>query len=1068
VPRDWAGAVADAVAERDQIISEAAALVAQAAKLLGQISRRDLVPDPRAVPSAHPVDAVVLDSLFKEASNACGRLGGADREYDALVRRQRRRQQEATSLWGRVADFFRDTFGWETRREQADELREAVDGLQREIDKHARRVEGAGGQLRTGLSWYCQNVADRLRRHGDEFSGLLALDPAAVLDWSDPDSARWVEAARTGRGHTPVLAPRLRVGRLDERVGDRLPRELKGEARDWLREAVVPFHAPAIVPFVGRNKTIVVEAPGQRSDEAVGLLQSLVCRALAVLGRQVKFTLLDPAGLGRAFPMQRFLPAARKPANDVATDLAAVLGDIRRINGEVLVTEGGLHELAPRQLDREPFDLVFVANFPKGYDRRAVETLLQICENGPRAGRYVFIHHNTDLQLPHGVEWERLENRYAIDLDRFRSADWADFEPDGPPPQALWEALADVVRESGKLREAFDWGEVVGIPSEADWWRERATDLISTPVGVRGAEDKVHVWFGKGDKGPCAHGLLAGQTGSGKSNFYHTLILGLAVRYPPDKLQLYLIDGKFGVEFEPYQTLPHARVVSLRSSPELARSVLDELYAEMERRNKQFRDRGVSDYTAFRGKHPDALPRLLLLVDEYDLLFDGDRDGLASERLGQLARQGRSAGIHMLLGKQTFGASGMLDQRNTFANFELHLSFKQNPDTIGGMTEFGRAGKELLRGCDGPGKFVMTPTGRDEDCVLGMAAKMDRDQLPRLVTALARRRGPAGGRKPVVFRGDQPPSVLDHQALRQRRAGQLRAESKDREGYARQDEAGPAGGLGLPRWQAAEHPLALWLGRRLTVHGQATAMLRRAPAENLILLAGDARTRAGVVGGTLVGLAALYRPAEIEVRVCYAGTDPDDPTIRAVELIVGAVLKPLGFAARVERDPARAEGEIDALSKELDARTAGSGRGRPGVLAVLIDPERMPALRRVGDPLTARAPRSDALRRLLADGPGCGLHVAVVAGGWLAFTQAFGKRQELPLFAHRVATQMSKDDSYDFLGDGEGSQLRADGGQLEAALYLNMTTNERRKFRPYAPLESPDELARLAGDLGRG
>ena len=128
----------------------------------------------------------------------------------------------------------------------------------------------------------------------------------------------------------------------------------------------------------------------------------------------------------------------------------------------------------------------------------------------------------------------------------------------------------------------------------------------------------------------------------------------MAVRYSPQELEIWLVDGKDGVEFQPYQNLPHVKVVSLQSAPELSRSILSELDGEKERRNSIFNQVGVSDFIAYRQQEQPLgnLPRIILIVDEYQELFIDDKEGEASQALLELASQGRSTGIHLLLGSQ--------------------------------------------------------------------------------------------------------------------------------------------------------------------------------------------------------------------------------------------------------------------------------------------------------------------------------------------------------------------------------------------------------------------------------
>ena len=67
------------------------------------------------------------------------------------------------------------------------------------------------------------------------------------------------------------------------------------------------------------------------------------------------------------------------------------------------------------------------------------------------------------------------------------------------------------------------------------------------------------------------------------------------------------------------------------------------------------------------------MPRILLIIDEYQELFFNDKEDTASRQLLILAQQGRSAGIHMLLASQRFGAEGMRNQTGILGNIHLRM-----------------------------------------------------------------------------------------------------------------------------------------------------------------------------------------------------------------------------------------------------------------------------------------------------------------------------------------------------------------------------------------------------------
>ena len=77
---------------------------------------------------------------------------------------------------------------------------------------------------------------------------------------------------------------------------------------------------------------------------------------------------------------------------------------------------------------------------------------------------------------------------------------------------------------------------------------------------------------------------MIGLPGSGKSTALHSSILTMCMLYGPEKIELYLIDAKHGVEFKIYENLPHARMVSINSEREFSVAILKSLDREIVRR----------------------------------------------------------------------------------------------------------------------------------------------------------------------------------------------------------------------------------------------------------------------------------------------------------------------------------------------------------------------------------------------------------------------------------------------------------------------------------------------------
>jgi hypothetical protein len=234
-------------------------------------------------------------------------------------------------------------------------------------------------------------------------------------------------------------------------------------------------------------------------------------------------------------------------------------------------------------------------------------------------------------------------------------------------------AVGDASQEANKVEVPFERV----APEPAAWWKQDVTQLLHAPIGRLGAQGVQYFELGRGTE---QHALVAGTTGSGKSTLLHVLILSLAVTYSPDDIQLYLVDFKKGIEFKDYATyqLPHAQVVAIQSEREFGLSVLEGLDRELQRRGDIFRDLGVTSLTEYRQKHPeDKLPRMLLLVDEFQEFFTED-DSIASQVsliLDRLVRQGRAFGMHVLLASQSLtGAYSM--SRSTMDQMAVRIALQ--------------------------------------------------------------------------------------------------------------------------------------------------------------------------------------------------------------------------------------------------------------------------------------------------------------------------------------------------------------------------------------------------------
>ena len=152
------------------------------------------------------------------------------------------------------------------------------------------------------------------------------------------------------------------------------------------------------------------------------------------------------------------------------------------------------------------------------------------------------------------------------------------------------------------------------------------------------------------------HGVIAGTTGSGKSELLLSFLGSLVARHPPQRLVLFLIDFKGGATFAPIRDLPHVVgfVTDLDGSARLSERAFTALDAEISRRKRVLSEHGVADLAAYeRLPQAEPLPSLLVVIDEFALLVT-EQPGVKA-RLDAVAAQGRSLGIHLLLATQSPG-----------------------------------------------------------------------------------------------------------------------------------------------------------------------------------------------------------------------------------------------------------------------------------------------------------------------------------------------------------------------------------------------------------------------------
>ncbi len=219
-------------------------------------------------------------------------------------------------------------------------------------------------------------------------------------------------------------------------------------------------------------------------------------------------------------------------------------------------------------------------------------------------------------------------------------------------------------------------GDVRVFEPSAAWRSRPSRDRLRVPIGLGEGGAMVHLDIKESaQQGMGPHGLCIGATGSGKSEFLRTLVLGLAMTHSPEQLNMVLVDFKGGATFAGMARMPHVSAVITNLSQELTLvdRMQDALSGEMVRRQELLREAGnfasIRDYEKARvaGEDLAPLPSLFIVVDEFSEMLSAKPEFI--DLFVAIGRLGRSLGLHLLLASQRL-------EEGRLRGLESHLSYR--------------------------------------------------------------------------------------------------------------------------------------------------------------------------------------------------------------------------------------------------------------------------------------------------------------------------------------------------------------------------------------------------------
>ena len=448
---------------------------------------------------------------------------------------------------------------------------------------------------------------------------------------------------------------------------------------------------------MNENLALCYRYDGSSSDSAQQDMQNLCMSIfLAAPPNKIRFCFIDPLRMGHSFAVfNNFEDNNASNVNvimsgrtltekeDIERQLRILVGTI---NTMVSMTFRGEYQNIREYNDAnplapQPYHIIGIMDFPAGFTQNSLDLLEKIITEGRRCGIYVIIMANQAQFTSIAQSLREKINAMLIKCTCFnyqskQGGYIAEGDKSGTvyrinPPIQTTEILkiAPVMKQAIKAAERITIEYENISPSKDSYLKSTIDDGISIPIGLSSSRDILSLELGK-PRSQSVHALICGQIGSGKSKLLHAVITGALLKYPKEELEIYLIDFKSGTEFKIYAdyNLPNLKVVALESEPEFGLSVLRALRDEKERRAQAFNANSVEDLPAYN-KTYDAvngarLPRIMIVIDEFHVLFSGPDTSIRNEAvmlLDDILRLDRNVGFHVILCSQSIRGMNALN-----------------------------------------------------------------------------------------------------------------------------------------------------------------------------------------------------------------------------------------------------------------------------------------------------------------------------------------------------------------------------------------------------------------------
>lgn len=498
--------------------------------------------------------------------------------------------------------------------------------------------------------------------------------------------------------HGDFLKHRLGIGEMPFQVQIKIPKEkftltkdsLLGKPRMIQEQFQTLYEVPVGISF--QQKQLIGIVGGKNRRGAVEVMHSIVAEiAASHCYTDVKFVFLyQESDMDRRkewecmrwFPHvwsedrhTRYMASNEIEKRDVLFELSNILRS--RMMGTDTRSKQGI---------AKPYYLLFVSDISLLKDEALTK---YIYEPKPAYGITTFLMTEQVEELPNAcvdiIEndnyfqgyYNLLEGRnewHPVKLDRISV----------PELEQMARNFADIrvdeLESTSEIPEMLDFFSMYDVKMleefqvENRWRKNRTYNSMKVLIGKKAGGADCFLDVHEKYHGP--HGLIAGTTGSGKSETLQTYILSLALNFSPEDIAFFIIDFKGGGMADLFSSLPHmAGQISNLSGAQIHRAMVS-IKSENQRRQRIFSENGVNNINLYTKLYKNQevkipIPHLFIIIDEFAELKKEEPDFM--RELISVAQVGRSLGVHLILATQK--PAGTVDD-NIWSNSRFRICLR--------------------------------------------------------------------------------------------------------------------------------------------------------------------------------------------------------------------------------------------------------------------------------------------------------------------------------------------------------------------------------------------------------